>query len=115
MTRLGASTGNRVLDLTPKVLDQRGQAGLARRRAGELLGVLECRGEISGIAAEAHERKQRIAIARMAGHARLESRNGIRDMPGRMQPDGINIRISCSLGIELRGAAPFVGGPPPPP
>jgi hypothetical protein len=50
--------GSRVFGLTPKGLDQRIEAGLARRCAGELLGVVECGGDISDIAAEAHERQQ---------------------------------------------------------
>src|SRR5262249_6041454 len=97
-----------LFDLTPKVLDQCGESRLPRRRAGELLGVVQRGGEISGIAAEAHKRQQGIAIAGMAGQARLESRHGTVDIPSRMRPHGLNIRISCSLGIEFGGTAQFL-------
>jgi hypothetical protein len=37
-------SGIRAFDLAPKSLDQIAEAGLARRNAGELLGVIERRG-----------------------------------------------------------------------
>src|SRR5215471_1019316 len=91
-----------------KVLDQCGEARLSRRYAGELLGVVQRGREISGIAAEAHKGQQGIAIAGMVGQARLESRHGSVDIPGRMQSNGINIRISCSIGVEFGGTAQFL-------
>src|SRR5262249_23905842 len=59
--------GIRAFDLAPKSLDQSAEAGLARRNAGELLGVIERGPKIPGIAAIADERQQRVAVARMAG------------------------------------------------
>ena len=44
----------------------------------------------------------------MPGEALLENRHSSVDIPGRMQPDGINIRIACSLGIEFGGTAQFL-------
>ena len=98
----------RLADLTPEIVDERCETGVIRGNARQLLRVMQCGGEISGVAAEAHKRQQGIAIAGMAGQARLESRHGSVDIPGRMQPDGINIRISCSLGIEFGGTAQFL-------
>src|SRR5215467_8398923 len=100
-------SGIRAFDLTPKSLDQSAEAGLARRNAGELLGVIDRGPKIPGIAAIADERQQRIAVAGMAGEALLENRHGVLDVPGRVQPDGVDIRVSCSVGIEFGGTAQF--------
>src|SRR5262245_30466685 len=43
----------------------------------------------------------------MAGEARLENRHGILGTSGGMQGDRIDIGVSCSLGLELGGAAQF--------
>src|SRR5215831_10010395 len=88
--------GIRAFDLAPKSFDQSAEAGLARRNAGELLGVIERGPKIPGIAAIADERQQRVAVAGMAGEALLENRHGVLDVPGRVQPDGVDIRGSSS-------------------
>src|SRR5262249_39232224 len=98
----------RLADLTPEIVNERCETGVIRGNACQLLRVIQCGGEISGIAAEAHKRQQGIAIAGMAGQARHESRHGSVDIPGRMRSDGINIRISCPLGIEFGGTAQFL-------
>ena len=70
--------GIRAFDLAPKTRDQIAEAGLARRNAGELLGVIEHSREIAGVAIETHEREQRVVIAGMAGETLLENRQAKR-------------------------------------
>jgi hypothetical protein len=43
----------------------------------------------------------------MPGDARFENRHGFVDLPGQMQPDGVDIRVSCSVRIEFGGTAQF--------
>src|SRR5215831_10044746 len=83
-SRLRRSAGVRISDLTPKIVDQRGEPRLARRRAGELLGVFERGPEIPSVPAIADEGQQRVAVARMPGETRFENPHGIVDLPGRM-------------------------------
>ena len=70
------------LDLTPEIVDERCETGVIRCNACQLLRVMQCGGEISGIAAEADERQQRVAVAGMPGQALLENRHGIVNLPG---------------------------------
>src|SRR5215813_3886646 len=55
-------SGIRAFDLALKSLDQSAEAGLARRNAGELFGVIERGPKIPGIAVIADERQQRVTV-----------------------------------------------------
>src|SRR5262249_15429577 len=94
-------SGIRAFYLTPKSPAKSVEAGLARHIAGGRLGVIERGPKSPGIAAIADERQKRVAVAGRAGEALLENRHGVLDVPGRVQPDGVDIRVSCSVGIEF--------------
>ena len=90
--------------LPPKILDQGGHIAIAGCHGGQPLGVFERSRDIPCVAAEADQRQQGFAIAGVARQGVLQNGHGLACPTGRMQPDGIDIGISRTFGLELRGA-----------
>src|SRR6476661_1465703 len=74
LNRLGLSC-IRLVDFAPKILDQRGKAGIARRNAGQSLGVFERGSEFSCVAGKADERLKGVAFAGMPDQTFFQHRH----------------------------------------
>ena len=83
-----------------KRLDQTREIAIVRRDPRQPLGIGERGSGFSGIAVEADERTQRVAILRMARQALAENRQSVSGAPGRMQPDGIDIAYLAWSGAS---------------
>src|SRR5262245_37231396 len=64
------------LGLAAQLPDELGDIVVVRRQTRQALGIFAGRDQISGIAAEGDQRRQRLAILRMPGQAFLENRDG---------------------------------------
>src|SRR5262245_15585775 len=81
----------RLLNRIAQALDEIGYLAVAGRKAGQLLCILQRGIEIAGVAVEANEGQQRIAIGWVAGQRLLEHGDRLLAAPGRVQGDRIDI------------------------
>ena len=95
----------RRFDLPPEIPIRAGKLGSPGATRASRSAYSSAVADISGIAAEADERQQGIAIVGMARQDVLQNGHGLVAPSGRMQRDGIDIGVSRPVGLELGGAA----------
>src|SRR5262245_46467586 len=92
-----ASSRTRPFDPALKSLDEAGHVAVIGRDPREPLGIFERRRKLAGIAIEADEREQRVAIGRMARQSLLENRHRLAGAPGGMQRSAVDVGVSRPL------------------
>jgi hypothetical protein len=80
----------------------------AHELRGQLLRIVEHGRDVSGIAAEADQGKERIAINWMPSQVLFESSHRLAGTSSRVQFDDIHISISRLVGVEFDGPVQFL-------